>query len=123
MRAAETKGCAMCLAHRCFALVASGVLLLGSCGKDSIETPELGAACDTCGQGVDPLLLLFQGVPSTCASGLTCVAATFSLLGPGVCVRTTGSTTCQGTITDSTGTRTNQCTYTATDRGYDVSCR
>ena len=112
----------MCLTRRCATLVVSGVLLLGSCGKDAVESPEMGSACDTCGQGVDPLLL-FEGVPSTCGSGLTCVAATFSLAGPGACVRTTGSTTCQGTITDSTGTRTNQCTYTSTNRGYDVSCR
>ena len=45
-----------CLAHRCVTLVAAGILFLGSCGKDAVESPEMGAACDTCGQGVDPLL-------------------------------------------------------------------
>jgi hypothetical protein len=98
-----------------------GMLLVASCGEGDAER---GSACDPCGEGVD-IMDLFQGVQSTCGTGLACVAATFSLqpFGPGVCVRTTGSTTCQGTITDSSGTRTNQCTYTATDHGYDVFCR
>jgi hypothetical protein len=110
--------------RRCLTPLVTGVLLLVSCGKDGVESPRVGVACDPCGGGVDPVRL-FQGVQSTCASETVCVAATFSLqpFGPGVCVRRTGSTTCQGTITDSTGTRSNECTYTANGPGFDVVCQ
>jgi hypothetical protein len=108
--------------HRCRPLVAAAALLLGSCGQDGVQSPDTGIACDPCGAGV-PFSSLIHGVQSTCGSRFTCVAATFSLPGPGVCINATGSTTCQGTITDSTGTRHNQCTYTVTDTGYDVYCQ
>ena len=104
-------------------LAAALALLLGNCGKDAVSDAQMGVACDPCGQGVPLVQLIQGGVPSSCGSGLTCVAATFSLPGPGVCVRTSGSTTCQGTITDSTGTRHNQCTYTPTASGFDVFCQ
>lgn len=108
--------------HRCRTLVATAVLLLASCGQDAVRSPEAGIACDPCGSGV-AFTSLIRGVQSTCAARFTCVAATFSLPGPGVCINASGSTTCQGTITDSGGTRHNQCTYTATDGGYDVFCQ
>jgi hypothetical protein len=62
------------------------------------------------------------GVRSTCGTGLTCVLATFSLAGPGVCVRTAASTTCTGHFSDSMGAHTNQCTYTPKESGFDVFC-
>ena len=83
--------------HRCCrTLVATAVLLLGSCGQDAVHSPEAGIACDPCGSGVDFASLL-RGVQSTCGARLTCVVATFSLPGPGVCINASGDTTCQGT--------------------------
>ncbi len=105
-------------ASRWLTLVALEAALLGSCDDDPAGS---GAACDPCGEGED-IMALFHGVPSTCGSGLECVAATVFLPGPGVCIRRTGSTTCQGTITDSGGTRHNECTYTPGEQGYEVSC-
>lgn len=111
-----------CPYRRCRLLLAAAVLLQGSCGHDAVRSPETGIACDPCGSGV-PFSSLINGVQSTCGTRFTCVAATFSLPGPGVCINASGSTTCQGTITDSMGTRHNQCTYTVTASGYDVSCQ
>jgi hypothetical protein len=95
--------------------LAGALLFLGGCGSHE------GVACDVCGQEVAPVLL-FQGVPSTCGPGLQCVAAAVFLPQPGVCVRTTASTTCTGSLTDSRGTQSIECTYTPVPGDYEIRC-